>query len=227
MTPSQLKKALLEKRHIATNGCWEWTGCLINGHTRTRAHTYGQMRTGVKTRELVHRVSFRVFVGKIPPGKVVMHLCDNGPCFNPEHLSVGTYQDNTVDAMEKGRFHGAGRKSPLWTMEVGTSMEFSDRDKVSATTYIGKSRGIRFSVRQNGSGGCVVYALPLKVRVREQAPSGIKFNINAYLYGINNREAWKVLETEKERTGAPFVHTIRAALQLWSKHNHLEQEKAA
>jgi hypothetical protein len=41
----------------------------------------------------------------VPEGMVVMHSCDNSYCFNPNHLSIGTYQDNTDDAMAKGR-HG-------------------------------------------------------------------------------------------------------------------------
>ena len=46
----------------------------------------------------------------IPDGHVVMHSCDNPRCINIEHLSVGTYSENTLDASRKGRL--AVRGSP-------------------------------------------------------------------------------------------------------------------
>ena len=41
----------------------------------------------------------------VPEGMVVMHTCDNSSCFNPNHLVLGTQQDNVNDALAKGR-HG-------------------------------------------------------------------------------------------------------------------------
>jgi hypothetical protein len=42
-------------------------------------------------------------VGPIPAGLDVLHHCDNPPCFNPEHLFLGTDQDNVDDREKKGR----------------------------------------------------------------------------------------------------------------------------
>ena len=39
-------------------------------------------------------------------GKVVMHACDNPPCYRYDHLRIGTQQDNVDDKYAKGR----GRK---------------------------------------------------------------------------------------------------------------------
>jgi hypothetical protein len=50
-----------------------------------------------------HRIAYEECFGPIPDGLQVMHSCDNPACVNPEHLSVGTTQDNTADRTAKGR----------------------------------------------------------------------------------------------------------------------------
>lgn len=75
--------------------CWLWTGAKNKqgyGHLKIKGKTYR-----------AHRVSYELFNGKIPPGFLVMHKCDNPLCVNPNHLKLGTHKDNTQDMMEKGR----------------------------------------------------------------------------------------------------------------------------
>ena len=59
-----------------------------------------------------HRVAFEAKHGPIPKGMVVMHLCDNPACCNPDHLTLGTVKENNHDAVLKGRSTGP-RKNAL------------------------------------------------------------------------------------------------------------------
>lgn len=77
------------------NGCWEWTGGKNNVG-------YGMFRDGAGMRT-AHRVSYELHKGKIPKGKHVCHSCDNPKCVNPDHLWVGTHQDNMQDRSRKNR----------------------------------------------------------------------------------------------------------------------------
>jgi hypothetical protein len=79
------------------NGCWEYYG----GYTdRDYGHIWYQGEL-----QGVHRVVYKLMKGKIPLGLYVLHECDNPRCCNPDHLFLGTAQDNTLDMIAKNR-HG-------------------------------------------------------------------------------------------------------------------------
>ncbi len=76
--------------------CWVWTGFCA------KYNGYGKLR--VKNGALVaHRVSWELHFGAIPDGKKVLHRCDNPPCIRPDHLLIGTHEDNMRDMSVKGR----------------------------------------------------------------------------------------------------------------------------
>lgn len=78
------------------DACWPWTGnCCWHG--------YGVAVVGRPKTTKAHREAYRLTQGEIPQGKLVMHSCDNRPCCNPAHLSLGTIADNTADKVAKGR----------------------------------------------------------------------------------------------------------------------------
>jgi len=83
---------------IKMDGCWVWLGS-------KRPNGYGTIQKGGKGSATLsaHRLSYEMHKGPIPDGLVVMHSCDNPSCVNPDHLSIGTYKENTADMIAKGR----------------------------------------------------------------------------------------------------------------------------
>lgn len=84
---------------VKTPTCWLWRGRHTGGG-------YGQIVIE-RRRVYVHRIAYEAAHGPIPAGYVVLHSCDNPPCVNPAHLSIGTQADNVRDAIDKGHYRGA------------------------------------------------------------------------------------------------------------------------
>ena len=84
------------------SGCWLWiAACYSSGYG---AFWYQGTQHGA------HRVSWMMNKGEIPDGLWVLHKCDVRACVNPDHLFLGTVQDNTRDMLSKGR--SAHQKDP-------------------------------------------------------------------------------------------------------------------
>ncbi|MDF3046723.1 MAG: sle1 [Ornithinibacter sp.] len=78
--------------------CWPWTAA-------TNEHGYGVIRPeGRRSGPTLkaHRVALQL-AGVDVEGQVVRHSCDNPPCVNPLHLTVGSQADNIADMHDRGR----------------------------------------------------------------------------------------------------------------------------
>ena len=88
------------------NGCMLWAG-----RRSTLSGNYGQFASKCKKTFTAHRYSYELFFGKIQKKLCVLHKCDNPQCVNPEHLFLGSQQDNAIDMINKGRnYSNAGKK---------------------------------------------------------------------------------------------------------------------
>lgn len=97
------------------NDCWIFTGTL-NGKGY-----------GCFSRTSAHRASYKIFKGDITEGKFVCHKCDVKSCVNPDHLWLGTHEDNMLDMVKKER-HG---KSKLTAKQVQTIRKLAKKTDIT------------------------------------------------------------------------------------------------
>lgn len=81
---NRLSPPALDLVEVDANGCWLWQGTLTHDG-------YGMYR-GARA----HRSLYEYFVGPIPDGLVIDHLCRVRSCVNPEHLEPATVRENTL-----------------------------------------------------------------------------------------------------------------------------------
>ena len=97
LTKERIKQKIINSIKENNNHCWLWQkGKTITG--------YGRMSYGGGS-HYAHRVSYQVFKnhtlinsGVIKEDTVcVLHKCRNRNCVNPDHLYLGTQEDNARD----------------------------------------------------------------------------------------------------------------------------------
>lgn len=124
-----------------SDGCWEWEG----QRSEKGYGVFEEFHEGRRYRMRAHRLSYALENGPIPKGMLVCHHCDNPACVRPDHLFLGTHQDNANDRDAKGR--GAYPKGTIpahlvpFTAAKGTRIPNSVAAKNAAKTSCPKCGG--------------------------------------------------------------------------------------
>lgn len=103
------------EKHVQMDGittCWHWSG-------PSNGRGYGVMQIDGKN-VYAHRYAFTAFVGAIPPGLEIDHMCRNRYCVNPVHLRAVTHIENlrAIPRELLGRRLSACRKGHEYTAET-------------------------------------------------------------------------------------------------------------
>jgi hypothetical protein len=89
-------------------GCWEWQKC-------TTKEGYGRIGRNGKHKK-AHRVYYEKYIGPIPEGIKLDHICHNPSCINPEHLRLANDSQN---CMNKQKFRGSSKyKGVSWNKRL-------------------------------------------------------------------------------------------------------------
>lgn len=127
--------------------CWLWKGT-------PRGNGYGCVRHEGRMLNS-HRLSYEIHKGFIPDGMLVCHTCDNRMCVNPNHLFLGSYEDNYRDAKRKDR-HTRGERSGNRKLSDSDALAIREayRDKdLRTASRLSKQYGICVStIRRIGKG---------------------------------------------------------------------------
>lgn len=100
MTPDERLRRDLTVRE---DGCWLWTG-------HVERSGYGRFTFCMRT-VWAHRFAYETWVGPIPEGMHIDHLCNVRACINPEHLEPVTQAENNRRARARqyaGTMYGCG-----------------------------------------------------------------------------------------------------------------------
>jgi hypothetical protein len=116
--------------------CWTFTGRLQN-------RGYGDVTfgSGNHNRWLLHRWTYTQFIGAIPEGLQLDHVCRNRACCNPCHLDVVTNKVNSRRGERATRTHclRAGHELSGWNLIVKNG-QFGPRRECRACKYADERR---------------------------------------------------------------------------------------
>jgi len=83
VTPDEIERGFARFAQVnQRTACWRWLGT-VGGNKRPYLGGH-----------LAYRVAYELYVGPIPEGMEIDHLCGNGQCVNPGHLEPVTSAEN-------------------------------------------------------------------------------------------------------------------------------------
>lgn len=115
-TPAERFWRYVEKKGV--DECWLWTGYVDKDG-------YGWLRVGHQLLRS-HRFSYAMVHDDLKDDVMVLHTCHNQACVNPQHLYLGTHEQNMSDRMIAGHYafgekHCRSKISDAQVEEIRTS----------------------------------------------------------------------------------------------------------
>lgn len=144
-----LVNRILSAKYVDENGCWIWTKAIDQK---------GYGRIVIQKQQLgAYVASWRIHNGgdNVPQGLCVMHSCDNSKCINPDHLKLGTHQQNMLHAFAVGRLNVSKTKcsqvekpcsKKLTQSEVIEIRRLSEVEKLAYKEIAGRFKCSRLTV---------------------------------------------------------------------------------
>lgn len=131
---------------VSETNCWEWQGAL--SEKGYGVFNMGSRKEGNKRTIRAHRYSYMKYKGELGE-LLVCHKCDNRKCCNPDHLFLGTDEDNIRDMWAKGR-----QPPPLVQLGSANNNAILDDVKVAKIkslldTFNNKELGAMFGVKHS------------------------------------------------------------------------------
>ena len=99
MTPKDLRRFTRKYINTGPGGCWLWTA-------GKNEKGYGTFSLDGEKRK-AHRVAYEQYVGPIPDGLEIDHLCRHRGCVNPAHLEAVTHAENMARGANAMKTHCA------------------------------------------------------------------------------------------------------------------------
>lgn len=128
-----------KKKSVMQGNCLVFTGAVCGSTVK-----YGTIRNNHSKMEMVHRLSYKKFVGPLLDGEEVRHTCDNGRCWNPFHLLKGSTKDNVQDKVDRDRV-------PKWEAHWAAVLTIEQAREIRSLYNSGitqKEIGRRYGVHQ-------------------------------------------------------------------------------
>lgn len=125
---SEYERFISKVKVMDNDNCWEWVGSTYRGG-------YGHFRRFINnkwTMGKAHRFSYEYYNKtniEEMKGLIVCHKCDNPCCVNPNHLFLGTTQDNVNDKINKyGNSFGRNKNHNWLNIEIADKIRKTYKD---------------------------------------------------------------------------------------------------
>lgn len=149
MLPYSLEKLLKNTYPEPNTGCWLWGGLIDKDG-------YGRVSPKKHKLRNAHRLSYFFHKGDFDRSLFVCHTCDQPSCINPDHLFLGTVQENSDDMKNKKR---QARGEQQWKAKLDTIDIKNIRILYGLGIYSCKEIGRFFSVSDVNVHSIVTYKI--------------------------------------------------------------------